>query len=198
MELRAWWAVLKASLQYTSASFLPFGRSSKMFEGSLCVISVSGFVSMLVQRRLIFFSKPTHMKILPAPCVPNMTKDVKWRCDITLHVTTCLCCLKDARKAATLPFSALILLPDLLSNPHATWPPLQVLYEVSTYSQLSEATSAFSILALAFFFHLDRRNKRCLSLHEANESNKCQIRVPPHSDPSSKMNTNEDLLYLLD
>ena len=62
--------------------------------------------------------------------------------------------------------------------------------------QLSELTSAFSIHALAFFFHLGRRNKRCLSLHEANKSNKFQIL--PHSDRSSNMNENEDLLYLLD
>ena len=63
-------------------------------------------------------------------------------------------------------------------DPHATWPPLQVLYEVWTcMSQLSDATSAFSIHALAFFFHLGRRNKCSLSLHQANESNKC-IQMP--------------------
>lgn len=56
------------------------------------------------------------MKILPAPCVSNMANDLKWRCDVTRHVTTCLCCLMDARKAATLSFSALILLPDLLDR----------------------------------------------------------------------------------
>ena len=39
IELWARWAVPKASLQYTSASFLPFGRSSKTFEGNLYIVS---------------------------------------------------------------------------------------------------------------------------------------------------------------
>ena len=171
---------------------------------------------MLVQRHLLFSRNQLTWKFCRHPAsqtCPMNANDLKWRCEVTRHVTTCLC-LMDARKAATLSFSALILLPDLLDrklnhcksrggedsedlgqhdteeicsvqvgaslkwDPHATWPPLQVLYELWTcMSQLSEATSAFSIHALAFFFHLGLRNKRSLSLHKANESNKC-IQMP--------------------
>ena len=81
-------------------------------ERTLCTISKPGFVRFCKYATPKALAFVLDVKIQQAP-VPNMANanDLR-RCDITRHVTTCLC-LMDARKAATLSFSA-SMLPDLL------------------------------------------------------------------------------------
>ena len=60
MELWARWAVPKASLQYTSANFLPFGRSSNTFKGNVYIFSKpSGFVS-IPEALAVFLETNSH------------------------------------------------------------------------------------------------------------------------------------------